>query len=325
MNSDVLGGGLALALAAGLWFIYLLPTWLRRREYLASERNALRLQQTLRIMAQTTQIPEQFTTEMSARAVAEQQRRLRRQIQKEEAMAKARDAAEERQTRATVALANKIAHAERAAIAERDALRMPPAARVSPSRVHRLRRSKLVTTLVVAVTLVATVVAAFLAAWGMVLLGVIVIAAGLLLLRSVNRTAARLTAPAIVTRAHGNSPLIDHAQLAQAHQSVSRGWVPTEVPKPLYLSRPIVDTGSLGSISAEAATQAADLKEASLRSEQALRDAQQAVPTLTPEVTEVTEAEAPAPSRFAGMGYVDSVDKAELPNLDEVLRRRRAG
>ena len=88
MNSDVLGGGLALAVAAGLWFIYLLPTWLRRREYLASERNALRLQQTLRIMAQTTQIPEQFTTEMSARAVAEQQRRLRRQIQKEEAMAK---------------------------------------------------------------------------------------------------------------------------------------------------------------------------------------------------------------------------------------------
>ncbi len=322
MNSDVLGGGLALALAAGLWFIYLLPTWLRRREYLASERNALRLQQTLRIMAQTTQIPEQFTTEMSARAVAEQQRRLRRQIQKEEAMAKARDAAEERQTRATVALANKIAHAERAAIAERDALRMPPAARVSPSRVHRLRRSKLATTLVVAVTLVVTVAAAFLAAWGVVLLGVIVIAAGLLLLRSVNRTAARLTAPAIVTRAHGNSPLIDHAQLAQAHQSVSRGWVPTEVPKPLYLSRPIVDTDSLGAISAQAANQAADLKEASLRSEQSLRDAQQAVPTLTPEVT---EAEAPVPSRFAGMGYVDSVDKTELPNLDEVLRRRRAG
>lgn len=322
MNSDVLGGGLALALAAGLWFIYLLPTWLRRREYLASERNALRLQQTLRIMAQTTQIPEQFTTEMSARAVAEQQRRLRRQIQKEEAMAKARDAAEERQTRATIALANKIAQAERAAIAERDALRMPPAARVSPSRVHRLRRSKLMTTVVVAVTLVVTVTAAFLAAWGMVLFGVIVIAAGLLLLRSVNRTAARLTAPAIVTRAHGNSPLIDHAQLAQAHQSVSRGWVPTEIPKPLYLSRPIVDTGSLGSISAEAATQAADLKEASLRSEQALRDAQQAVPALTSEVAEAAE---PAPSRFAGMGYVDSVDTSELPNLDEVLRRRRAG
>ena len=322
MNSDVLGGGLALAVAAGLWFIYLLPTWLRRREYLASERNALRLQQTLRIMAQTTQIPEQFTTEMSARAVAEQQRRLRRQIQKEEAMAKARDAAEERQTRATVALANKVAQAERAAIAERDALRMPPAARVNPSQVHRLRRSKLVTTLVIAVMLVVTVAAASQAAWGMVLLGAVVIAAGVLLLRSVNRTAARLAAPAIVTRAYGNSPLIDHAQLVQAHQSVSRGWVPTGVPKPLYLSRPIVDTGSLGSISAEAASQAAELKEASRRSEQALRDAQQAVPAIA---AEVAEAGVPAPSRFAGMGYVDSIDKAELPNLDEVLRRRRAG
>ena len=34
---DLTGGGTAimLAIAAGLWFLYLVPTWVRRREYLA--------------------------------------------------------------------------------------------------------------------------------------------------------------------------------------------------------------------------------------------------------------------------------------------------
>ncbi len=42
-----------LAVATGLWFLYLVPTWLRRREYLSTERTATRLQQTLRVMAET--------------------------------------------------------------------------------------------------------------------------------------------------------------------------------------------------------------------------------------------------------------------------------
>ncbi len=38
-----MGGGVVLAIAAALWLLYLVPTWLRRREYLATERNAVRL------------------------------------------------------------------------------------------------------------------------------------------------------------------------------------------------------------------------------------------------------------------------------------------
>ena len=53
------GGGLVLALVAVLWLVYLVPTWQRRREYLATERNAVRLQQTLRILAQTAELPEE--------------------------------------------------------------------------------------------------------------------------------------------------------------------------------------------------------------------------------------------------------------------------
>src|SRR5215203_5118938 len=47
---DVIGGGVLVAVAATLWIAYLLPSWLRRKQYLATERNAVRLQQTLRIL-----------------------------------------------------------------------------------------------------------------------------------------------------------------------------------------------------------------------------------------------------------------------------------
>ena len=53
MELTGLGGGIMLAIAAVLWLVYLLPTWLRRREYLATERNAVRLQQTIRVLAET--------------------------------------------------------------------------------------------------------------------------------------------------------------------------------------------------------------------------------------------------------------------------------
>jgi len=73
------GGGTAIlvALAAGLWLVYLVPMWRRRSEYLSTERNALRLQQTLRIMAQTAELPEAVRAEMTAREIAEAQRQAR--------------------------------------------------------------------------------------------------------------------------------------------------------------------------------------------------------------------------------------------------------
>ena len=73
---DVIGGGLLVAVAALLWIAYLLPSWLRRRQYLATERNAVRLQQTLRILAETAETPEAVRVEATAREVAAQQRIL---------------------------------------------------------------------------------------------------------------------------------------------------------------------------------------------------------------------------------------------------------
>lgn len=60
MELTGLGGGVMLALAAGLWLVYLVPTWLKRREYLATERNAVRLQQTIRVLAETSEVPKQL-------------------------------------------------------------------------------------------------------------------------------------------------------------------------------------------------------------------------------------------------------------------------
>ena len=71
--SGGLGGGVMLALAAGLWLVYLVPSWLRRREYLATERNAVRLQQTLRVLAATAEVPDAVRAETNARSIAQHQ------------------------------------------------------------------------------------------------------------------------------------------------------------------------------------------------------------------------------------------------------------
>src|SRR3979490_2980860 len=111
MSGDVLGGGVVVALAAALWLGYLIPVWLRRREYLATERNAVRLQQTLRILAETSELPEAVRYEATARTVAEQQRILRRAEDRVKADARAAAEADARRERA-------VAEAERAAAEE---------------------------------------------------------------------------------------------------------------------------------------------------------------------------------------------------------------
>ena len=75
-HMDVIGGGILVAVAAALWIAYLLPSWLGRRQYLATERNAVRLQQTLRILAETAETPEPVRIEATAREVVSQQRIL---------------------------------------------------------------------------------------------------------------------------------------------------------------------------------------------------------------------------------------------------------
>jgi hypothetical protein len=89
------GTALLLLVAVVLWLVYLVPIWMRRSEYLATERNAARLGQTLRLLAETNESTEEIRAELSAREVARQHRLAERKL-KEVALTKAEVAARRR-------------------------------------------------------------------------------------------------------------------------------------------------------------------------------------------------------------------------------------
>ncbi len=77
MGGEVWGGGVMVTVAATLWVVYLIPTWRRRRQYATAEKNAVRLQQTLRVLAETSEMPEHVRIEAKAREAVERRRAIR--------------------------------------------------------------------------------------------------------------------------------------------------------------------------------------------------------------------------------------------------------
>ncbi len=72
--------------AALLWMVYLLPSWRGRYQYNAAERNAVRLNQALRVLAETSETPQEVHLELNARtALAQQKLAKRLQSEKEAA------------------------------------------------------------------------------------------------------------------------------------------------------------------------------------------------------------------------------------------------
>lgn len=300
MGIEGLSSSVVIVLAAVLWLVYLIPTWLRRREYLSTERNAVRLQQTLRIMAETAEIPDQVRIEATTRNVVAQEKIMQREMQRTQAIARAQDAA-----------------AARAAARQLAETRPAIAASVAPSSAasRRLRRSRAMTT----VTLLAALVALgfgigqAVAGGGAVLLvsGAVVAIGAVALLVQINQVSTARAQLAQTIQPARAAQVFD-AELPIARQEAARtSWTPLPVPKPLYLSRseaaPVAQVDS-SAVLAQAAAQA----------EQALRAAQeQAAPIARPEP-------APLPAnRFARMGILEA-EEPSTPNLDEVLRRRRA-
>jgi hypothetical protein len=95
------GTAIMLAIAAGLWFLYLVPTWVRRREYLATERTATRLQQTMRVLAETAEVPDAVRIAATAREAARAERGLRAQQRRADAVAESADDLRRRRIRRT--------------------------------------------------------------------------------------------------------------------------------------------------------------------------------------------------------------------------------
>lgn len=296
MALDGIGSSVIIALAAALWLLYLVPTWLRRREYLSTERNALRLQQTLRILAESAEVPEAVRVESSARAAVQQERVLRKLQHRELAMAKQQDAQLARQA------ARRLAETRPAVAAE---------ASTHSVAARRLRRSRVVTTVLLLAAVVA-VIAGFgelvaSGAWLLLAAGAVVGTGSIMMLAqmaSVGRARA-----ALAHEVRSTPPVRVRVEQPVRQAVQQREWTPVPIPKPLY-SRPQADRSVAASLEA-----AAELRQAAAESERRMREAEKS--------REVTPIRPAAASRFASMGIVDRPEAA-MTDLDAVLKRRRA-
>jgi hypothetical protein len=298
------GAGIMLALAAVLWLVYLVPSWFRRREYLATERNAVRLQQSLRILAETAEIPEVVRTESTARSVAAQERAIR-ELEKRRKLEERRLAAEARSRGAGAARSSRGA-AIPEPVAQRAATPAARAASVVPTapsvRAARLRRTRMLASALLLIGVVS-----------MLVLGGVVATSGASMLVSAGIAGggalavlalAVLNRLAVVSRTLSPSTSAFRAARAEvrdfAFEPEIREWTPVPLPKPLYMSKPVVEPPVM-----------ADPRE----------DERKAAAVEAGEVTPIAP-----PSKFAAMGRVD-LGAAQAPDLEAVLRRRlnRAG
>ncbi len=259
MELSGLGGGIMLAIAAALWLIYLVPNWLRRREYLATELNAVRLQQTIRVLAETSELPKAVRMDAAARRAA----------------------------LAPVAVGRPVT---------------PPTA-PDPQLLagRRLRRTRAMASLLLLVAVVVGAINVFSSvagstgSWGVVAGAALTVLCSIALLGRLAEVSRSRRSP--LARADRRTTRFDVETAGEAPAE----WTPVAVPKPLYLSRAVVEY-------VEAPDPVALLEAATAEAEQALR----AVPK-PPAV----------PSRFASMGIVDAAD-AVAPDIDAALARRRA-
>ena len=349
---DVIGGGVLVAVAATLWIAYLLPSWLRRRQYLATERNAVRLQQTLRILAETAETPHAVHVEATAREVAVQQRilheheeaaRLEAEAATNVAIAEriaAEEAAESARARAVRAMATHpiavVPTAAAAAVGQgvaADAAAPAPDAGLTR---RRLRRRRGLCSLLMLCSLLVVVGGLIAAAFGAPLLiaagggvGMVVGFTGIVVLARRRPAPAVAAAPVAMPEAAQPFEPID----VEAEPGVEAGWTPQPLPRPLHLSRGTIAATAMASIVA-----AEELKRVAAEAEMAARAERRdpAVPVLRPQaapaasagqVGEVADAARPtadeAASPYARMGIIDDA-RPGIDDLDAVFRRRRA-
>ncbi|MFJ3385731.1 MULTISPECIES: hypothetical protein [unclassified Curtobacterium] len=235
------GGGVVLLVAAVLWLVYLMPAWAARRQYLATERNAIRLQQTLRILAQTAELPDEIRIEMNAKSLAEAQKVARSEEAKRAAIVRAHEAARQREI--TRRLAEQAPALERAGA-------------VPALTAMRMRRSRLGATLLgVAGLVVALVVlVAAPAAWLVAVAGLVAACGSAAVLAQLHQVAqarkarAAASAPEVRRASRPTAAWTDPAPPLTTEQpaepQADRTWTPARVPKPLYVERPAAPAAS---------------------------------------------------------------------------------
>jgi hypothetical protein len=293
MGEQVLGGGVIALVAVLLWLVYLLPSWHSRRQFDAAERNAVRLNQALRVLAETSETPDEVRLELNARTALAQQRLARRAMAERE-----HNALEQART-----------DLERARD-ERAAARAAPDARRARAR----RRTRLALTIV-------GIAAVGVAVWGGLLVistgaqlvlwtGVVIAAICGLMLQKMTRVGARS-----VTRTRVSEAAIREVSDVQdvALATDRRGWAPRELPRPLTVS-----AGSQAAAVLDAAAAREALRQAALEDTMRERAAEHRPPSI-----DTARTARRAAAEFVRTGPVDDADIEA--HVRELLRRRAAG
>lgn len=291
--------------AVVLWLVYLLPSWHGRHQYNAAERNAVRLSQALRVLAETSETPREVQLELNARTALAQQRLARRvQAEREHLQlenAKAALAAERARARMDAALARERASAEAAAAAAVPAVR----------RARARRRARLGAT-------ITALIAVGLAVWGgievaatgsqlLLWSAVAVGAASVLMLQRMSSVRRRVVQRDSVVLAPRVAGAVQDVALASDRTQ----WTPRELPRPL--------TASAGSRAA-AVLDGAEARDALRRAavEEAMRArAERARPTS------LDAARAARAEEFTG-GAAAGDDAIEA-HVRQLLQRRASG
>lgn len=289
MGGQVLGGGVIVLVAALLWLVYLLPSWHARHQFNAAERNAVRLNQALRILAESSEVPEEVELELNARTALAQQK-LAKRVQAE------KESARLEEMRTTLEIARH----------EAEVARQAPAARRSRAR----RRARLIATVLLVAGLAAT-------GWGVwqllqtgaqtwlwaggaaSLLALVVLQRMASIQTRAARRIADAAAPAVVAEERVDAVLQD-VEL----DPVRATWTPRPLPQPLANSQ-----GSRAATALAAAEARAALRRAA-RDEELRERAERMRPAPTP-----------LPQRVAAT----SPDEAIEAHVREMLRRRAVG
>lgn len=325
-----MGGGVIVLVAVLLWLLYLLPSWHSRYQYQAAERNAVRLNQALRVLAETSETPGEVRLELNARTALAQQKLARRvQAEKESvgleaaraelAAAKAQAAvdrelakADRRRAAADAEAAREKARAD-AALARERALVEASVARALPAvrRARARRRVRLIASIIGVVAVAVAGLGGYLGAigtgWTMLASGATVAVGSLIVLGRVNTVARRAASRVVATEVVREATALQDVAL----ESERVEWTPRTLPRPL--------TASAGSRAA-ALLDASDAREALRHAavEEALRErvAQSAPPSIdTARRTRAAEV------AFAGPADDERIEA----HVRDLLTRRASG
>ncbi|WP_244604232.1 large exoprotein [Microbacterium oleivorans] len=330
MGEQVMGGGVIVLVAVLLWLLYLLPSWHSRYQYQAAERNAVRLNQALRVLAETSETPGEVRLELNARTALAQQKLARRvQAEKESvgleaaraelAAAKAQAAvdrelakADRRRAAADAEAAREKARAD-AALARERALVEASVARALPAvrRARARRRARLIASIIGVVALAVAGLGGYLGAigtgWTMLAAGATVAVGSLIVLGRMNTVARRAASRVVATEVVREATALQDVAL----ESERVEWTPRTLPRPLTAS-----AGSRAAALLDASDARGALRHAAV--EEALRErvAQSAPPSIdTARRTRAAEV------AFAGPADDERIEA----HVRDLLTRRASG